>query len=531
MPKIFINNNEIEANSGETIIQVASKNGIDIPYFCWHPEMSIGGNCRMCLVEVGSPKRNPDGSFALDENNHKIINYMPKLQIACNTVVMDEMRVNTNTQKVVDTRAAVMEFILINHPLDCPICDEAGQCKLQKYSEKYSTSGSRFSETKNQSPKRMEWNEKIIYDSERCISCSRCIRFTSEIMNENVLTFINRGDRVRIDRFEDAKIQNDYSMNVIDNCPVGALTSKDFRFKARVWEMSFNDSICTGCSRGCNIKIGSKNNQILRVEPRENMQVNKYWMCDYGRLSMPSQINDKRLSHPKVRINGVLEENAKWDTAIFEAVALLKKFNPNEIFIIASALASNESNHLVVELAKKINVHNIGFVPRVDENFGDNFLKRNDKSPNQAGVKALGIEPINQSELISKILSKEIKCVLVLDEDFTYCEDLVIVFPKLTSLIIFSTRENNAVKFSDVTFAVAECAEYDGSFTNCDNIIQHFKSTFLFAEDLQSLEKLSSVNRSRLDIFGSHNDKWNQKIERDIKPSQHILKEILKNFG
>ena len=530
MPKIFINNNEIEANSGETIIQAALRNGIDIPYFCWHPEMSIAGNCRMCLVEVGSPKRNPDGSFALDENNNAIINYMPKLQIACNTMVMDEMRVNTNTQKVVDARAAVMEFILINHPLDCPICDEAGQCKLQKYSEEYSTCGSRFTETKNQNPKRVAWNDKIIYDAERCISCSRCIRFTSEIMNEDVLTFVNRGDRVRISRFDDAKIQNDYSMNVIDNCPVGALTSKDFRFKARVWEMNFNDSICTVCSKGCNIKIGAKNNQVLRIEPRENMQINKHWMCDYGRLAMPSQINDQRLNQPKVRIKGVLEESAKWETAISSAATLLKKSNPDEIYIIASALASNESNHLLVELAKKINVKNIGFIPRVDGNFGDKFLKQNDKSPNLAGVKALGIEPLNQSDLISKILSRKIKCVLVLDEDFTYCEDLVTVFPKLDSLIIFSTKENKATKFSDVVFAVTECAEYDGSFTNCDNVTQHFKSTFLFGDDLKSLEKLNSVNRSRLDIFGMPNDRWNQKIERDIKPSSHILQEILKSL-
>jgi NADH-quinone oxidoreductase subunit G len=370
MPKVFINNIEIEANAGETIIEVAKKNEIYIPHFCWHPELSISGNCRMCLVEVGNPKRNPDGSFALDENNNKIILYIPKLQIACNTTVSEEMRINTNTQKVVDARASVMEFLLINHPLDCPICDEAGNCKLQNYSEKYSTHGSRFTETKNQNPKRIDWNDKIIYDAERCISCSRCIRWTKEIMHEDVLTFINRGDRVRIERFEDAKIQNDYSMNVIDNCPVGALTSKDFRFKSRVWEMSFNDSICTLCSRGCKIKIGAKNNEVLRVESAEispncnsNNNCNssnshsynhKNWICDFGRLKMPSQINNKRLSNPKGRKNGVFEEKISWKEAISTAVSLLKKYKSNEIYFIASPLASNESNSLLVELANKI---------------------------------------------------------------------------------------------------------------------------------------------------------------------------------
>jgi NADH dehydrogenase/NADH:ubiquinone oxidoreductase subunit G len=218
------------------------------------------------------------------------------------------------------------------------------------------------------------------------------------------------------------------------------------------------------------------------------------------------------------------------DVVFTVAVSLLKKHKPNETYIIASPLASNESNNLVVELAKKINVKNIGFIPRVDESFGDNFLKQNDKSPNITGVRALRIEPVNQPELIKKILAKEIKCVLVLDEDFRYCDDLVDVFPKLSSLIIFSSKENKAVKFSDVVFTVAECAEYEGSFTNCDNVIQHFKSTFLFAEDLKSLEKLNSVNRSRLDIFGTHNDKWNQKTERDIKPSWWVLQEMLKRF-
>ncbi len=269
MPHIYIDGRLFEAKPGQTIIQVAYENNLNIPHFCWHPELSVAGNCRMCLVEVGFPKRNPDGSIQVDADNRPVINYFPKLQIACATEVSDGMHVRTKSERAIKAQEAVMEFLLINHPLDCPICDEAGQCKLQEYAFKHARGFSRFDEEKNHKPKRVIWGPNVIFDGERCISCSRCIRFAKEIAKQDVLTFVQRGDRVTIELHPGTSFDNPYSMNVIDICPVGAFDKvRDFRSKSRVWDMSFNDSICEGCARGCNIKIGVRQNQILRIEPR-----------------------------------------------------------------------------------------------------------------------------------------------------------------------------------------------------------------------------------------------------------------------
>ncbi|HEX2983570.1 MAG TPA: 2Fe-2S iron-sulfur cluster-binding protein, partial [Ignavibacteriales bacterium] len=218
MPKITINGKELEFKQGQTVIQVAAENNIDVPHFCWHPSLSVSGNCRMCLVEIEK---------------------MPKLAIACATLAADGMNVHVNSEKSVLARNAVMEFLLINHPLDCPICDEAGECKLQEYAFKHSRGESRFDEEKVHKDKRVELGPNVMFDAERCISCSRCIRFCEEIAEENELTFVKRGDRVTITTFPGEQLDNPYSMNVTDICPVGALTNRDFRFKARVWEMSF----------------------------------------------------------------------------------------------------------------------------------------------------------------------------------------------------------------------------------------------------------------------------------------------------
>jgi NADH-quinone oxidoreductase subunit G len=527
---IYIDNKKIEANQGESVIEAAQRNNIYVPHFCWHPEMSVAGNCRMCLVEVGTPKRNSDGSFAKDDNGELVITYMPKLQIACNTIVTNEMRVNINTQKCIEARAAVMEFILINHPLDCPICDEAGDCKLQGYSTHYSKGGSRFAETKNLNLKRTQWNDKIMYDAERCISCSRCIRFTRDIVNEDVLTFLNRGDKVMIHRFQDKQIKNEYSMNIIDTCPVGALTSNDFRFKARVWEMSFNSSICTLCGRGCNVSIGTKNNEMLRVHPMPNVYVNKYWMCDYGRLNLADKINNKRLTSPKIYEDTM--KTTLWSNAIYHTVQLLKKNKPEEIFIIASTISSNETNYLLNILAKQgLKTNNIGYISSIDNSFADNVLKTKLKSPNTNGTEAFGIKPIDVNKLVNAIKSNTIKTCIVFEEDFSNNPELISAFARLKKLILCVANQNNAVMYANAVLPTATFAEYEGTFTNVDNRVQHFMPVIIAADNIAPMEAIRvGMKRSRLDVFGTKNDKWNQKPDMDFKPSWWIIKEILKHF-
>ena len=299
MPKIIIDGQGTEFQPGQTIIEAARENGIEIPHFCWHPELSISGNCRICLVEVEK---------------------MPKLVIACSTVAAEGMIVHTQSEKTIAARNAVMEFILINHPLDCPICDEAGECKLQDYAYNYGVGESRFTEEKVHKQKHVELGPRVMFDGERCISCSRCIRFCDEIAKSSQLTFVQRGDRVTITTYPGQQMDNPYSMNTIDICPVGALTSRDFRFNARVWDMSSTKSVCTGCSRGCNIDIWVRDNRILRLTPRYNADVNSYWMCDDGRLNTFKYVNaEDRIDGPHLRREGQLI-NVGWDEAYAETV-------------------------------------------------------------------------------------------------------------------------------------------------------------------------------------------------------------------
>ena len=229
MARITVDGKQFDVDNRRTVIEAAREQGINIPHFCWHPKLSVSGNCRMCLVEVEK---------------------LPKLVIACATQVAEGMVVHTQSPKVIAARKAVMEFILINHPLDCPICDEAGDCKLQDYAYQHSIGYSRFDEDKVHKNKRIDLGPHVVLDSERCIMCSRCVRFCDEIARKPQLTFTQRGDRVELTTFPGEQLDNPYSMNTIDICPVGALTSKDFRFKARVWELSSTETVCPGCARG-----------------------------------------------------------------------------------------------------------------------------------------------------------------------------------------------------------------------------------------------------------------------------------------
>ncbi|MGC8748534.1 MAG: molybdopterin-dependent oxidoreductase [Candidatus Kapaibacteriota bacterium] len=531
MPHIYIDGKLYEARQGQTIIQVAYENGLNIPHFCWHPELSVAGNCRMCLVEVGFPKMNPDGSIQVDSENHPVINYLPKLQIACATEVAEGMYVRTKSERAIQAQEAVMEFLLINHPLDCPICDEAGQCKLQEYAFKHSRGFSRFDEEKNHKPKRVVWGPNVIFDGERCISCSRCIRFAKEIAKQDVLTFVQRGDHVTIELHPGTEFDNPYSMNVIDICPVGALTSRDFRFKSRVWDMSFNESICEGCARGCNIKIGVRQNQILRIEPKPNPYVNKYWMCDYGRLHY-QYVNEDRLTSPMIRIGDKLVKT-NWSEALSSAVERLKPFEPSEIMFIGSAKATVESNYLFAKFAKEIiKTKNIDLLEHYDENFGDDFLRCSDKTPNSRGARTVGIVPsshaIRLSQLPDLIREGKIKALYVIEDDFSDFPELDEIIFELDLLIVHQYNLNNSlVEKADIVFPVTTFAESEGTFVNVDGRVQHFKPALVTRNNLRFM----GMKMSRLDKFGAFNDRWAQFEYRDVRQSWEVIQMIANKLG
>jgi NADH-quinone oxidoreductase subunit G len=532
MPQIIIDGQVIEAAAGQTIIEAALASGITIPHFCWHPALSVAGNCRMCLVNVGTHKKDVDGSLMYSDDGAPVVNWFPKMQIACATPVSDGMIVDLTGPKTESAQNAVMEFLLINHPLDCPICDEAGQCKLQEYAFNHSKGKSRFDEEKTQKEKRVELGPNVMFDGERCISCSRCIRFADEVAKQPVLSFVQRGDKVTIRTFPGTTFDSEYSMNVIDICPVGALTSIDFRFKARVWEMSFTDSVCPGCARGCNISIGVMNNEVLRAEPRTNMHVNTYWMCDTGRLAVPDMVNENRLQSPQVRRGGQLVD-VSWNEAIDAAASALKGLKGNEIFVFGSAKASNEDNYLMAKLAHDVlKTGNVDFIKHNDHAFGDDILRLNDRAPNAIGAHSVGIAPKGDGHSVEAFAGRAshgtIKTVIVLGDDPAgVSQELAQALAGVENIIVIGSHNTATTKLATIILPRSVWAEYDGTFTNTTHRVQRFQAAVVTKENQRTM----GMRMSRWDKFGAPNDRWTNGERRDCRPAWRIISQIAEALG
>src|SRR5205823_3010434 len=287
-------------------------------------------------------------------------------------------------------REAVLEFLLINHPLDCPICDQAGECKLQEYSVDYGQSASRFVETKVHKPKAVDLGPRIVRDDERCILCSRCIRFTKDIVGDDALGFVNRGSYSTLTHFPGKPFDNNYTLNTVDICPVGALTSKDFRFQMRVWFLKETKSICTSCGTGCNIIIGSRENKVYRYEPRQNDAVNSCWMCDYGRLNYKWINREDRLTKVQgSKFKGQSQEGA-WSLVLREISALLKKAVAGSVAIVASARQTNEELYLLKKIAERTCAITDS-IPRTGDS--DKLLLNADRNSNSSGAELIGFAP------------------------------------------------------------------------------------------------------------------------------------------
>src|SRR5213593_3184563 len=337
-----------------TMIQACAIAKVDVPHYCYHPKLPVAGNCRMCLVEFGTPALGLDRKPILNPDGTPKIAKSMRPAIACATPISPGMEIYTNTPNVRAMREGVLEFLLINHPLDCPICDQAGECKLQEYSVDYGQSASRFVEAKVHKPKRVDLGPRIVLDDERCILCTRCIRFTKDIVGDDALGIVNRGSYNVLTAFPGKTFDNNYTLNTVDICPVGALTSKDFRFKMRVWFLKETKSICTSCATGCNIVIGSREEKIYRFEPRENDAVNSTWMCDYGRLNYQWINRDDRLVECTKILPTGDRADISWQAAAKEISELLNKAPQGSVAIIASARQSNEELFLLKKLATKL---------------------------------------------------------------------------------------------------------------------------------------------------------------------------------
>ncbi len=512
MIKITIDDKEFKVENGRTVIQAAQENGIEIPHFCWHPKLTISGNCRMCLVEIEK---------------------MPKLAIACATQVADGMVVKTMSDKAVKAREAVMEFLLINHPLDCPICDEAGECKLQDYSYKYSTGISRFNEDKVHKQKRVPIGPNVMFDSERCILCSRCIRFCDEIVGKHQLQFVQRGDQTRIETFPGEQLDNPYSMNVIELCPVGALTSRDFRFKARVWELSNTDSICTGCARGCNMNIWVRNNEILRLTPRYNEAVNGHWMCDHGRLNTFKHINSEtRLKASRFRRQGDFVD-VSWDEAIARIGSELKTYKGPEIAGIGSPYATNEDNYVFVKFMRDVmGTRHIDFARERRDGDEDALLIRADKTPNTTGALEVGLKPLPDGldfkGILGAINEGKIRALYLLDHNIAALPGVTEILAKLDLLIVHATNENETTRIADIVVPCSTYVECNGTFTNFNRRVQRIRPVVATLELDRTLDGFAL---SRLDKFGTHFDKWGKSVKLDARPTWRIISSIASLMG
>jgi NADH-quinone oxidoreductase subunit G len=507
MAEIFIDNKRYEFEAPKKVLQLILDLGLDLPFFCYHPSLSIPANCRQCYVEAGTPVFNREtNSYDLDEKGERIIRFFPKLMTSCSLDATDGMVIKTHVTSELVRRGQkdVLEFILINHPLDCPICDQAGECPLQIQTYKYGPEGSRFEHKKVHKPKRIQLGPRVVLDAERCINCTRCVRFTDEISKSHQLTIVQRGDHNYPVTAPGAEFDDPYSLNTVDICPVGALTSSDFRFKARVWEMSQTPSIDITNGKGCSVDLWTRDNLVMRVTPRYNPHINDYWMPDAGREAYKIY-NENRISRPEINLDG---QNIKtsWSNAIMSISEKLASVEAAEVLVLGSGYASVEDNYVLQQFIAKLGSTEVHFVPHVFTGTGDDFLISDDQAPNSNGCRLLGLSELGADSLNSVIKSGKFDVVIILQEDIVGRElisatDLAGVFS-----VYLGTNNNETSGAASVVIPVTTAAEHTASYVNVDSRIQR---TLPAKETVYTNRRTNlEMSMGRLDHFGTRFDNW-----------------------
>src|SRR5688572_25419 len=469
MPKLTIDGREVIVPDGTTVIQAAEKLGIFVPRYCYHPALSVAGNCRICLVDVEKS---------------------PKLQIACNTPVTEGMVVHTKSEKAEDGRRAVLEFLLANHPLDCPVCDQSGECELQNFYMNFGLYDARFREQKVKKKKAVSIGPHVMLDQERCILCSRCVRFTDEISKTGEFGIFDRGDRAQLALYPGQRLDNPYSGNVVDICPVGALTDQDFRFKARVWYLSSAPTLCNGCAQGCNVDVHFVLNRphlndgarVLRLKPRYNADVNQWWMCDEGRYGF-GWIDKGRLK--KVKSRGT---DSTWEDAIAAIAAELETLRQNgtgaRLGVIASSQLTNEELFLIREVFQGALGAHVTASVATRTGYSDDFLIKADKTPNTRGATLLGLSgpgTRDAGSIIADALEGRIDALWIFGHDeANRIEETTLqeLSRKLRLFVFCGTTENPAVSWSHWVLPTAAYMEKDGTFVNYHGRIQRIGRAF-----------------------------------------------------
>jgi len=453
MPKLTIDGKEIEVEAGTNLIEAARRLGIEVPHYCYHPALAIAGQCRLCMVDLEKA---------------------PRPTIACNTVATEGMVVLTDTPRVQETRRSMMEFHLINHPLDCPVCDQAGECFLQIYYMKHGLYDPRMVDEKVHKAKAVPLGPHVMLDAERCILCSRCVRFCDEITGTGELGIFHRGDHSEIGLFPGRDLENNYSGNVVDICPVGALTDRDFRFQVRVWYLDTAKSICTGCARGCNIDVHvnrrrphhAEGRRVARLKPRLNPDVNAWWICDEGRYGFGWVDAATRLT--------TLPDDTL--TAVVDA---LRRYGPDEIAVLASPQMANEDLMALKRLLEHRGIHQVAFaVPPAVPGRDDDFLLRADRNPNTRGAELIGLGG-DAAALLSAARAGRIRCLVIFDHELLVprlpAADVSAALSRIETVIYAGTNANATSTAAHWVLPTAAWVERDGTFTNFEGRVQRFR--------------------------------------------------------
>lgn len=462
MPKVKVNGIEVEVDKGTTLLRAAAQAGFEVPHFCYHPALSAPANCRMCLVEIEG---------------------QPKLQPGCYISVADNWSILTESERVKRARKSVLEFILVNHPVDCPICDKAGECKLQDYYFAYDAQESRMRAEKQHKVKVYPIGPNIVYDGERCILCTRCIRFCEEITGTAELTLVERGDKIEVRTFPGQELDNAYSLCTVDLCPVGALTSRDFRFKCRVWLLTSTESVCTGCSKGCNIHLDHFRNEIQRYRPRYNPQVNDYWMCDAGRMSY-KDVHDGRLL--KATHNGAATTWHAAATAAADKLAEAALAHGNDaIGIVVSPQASSESLYMAKLFAREVLKTKRVYMGGKADGDSDALLIRADKNPNRAGAAMVfgGADKIASADaLLADLKAGKLKALYMMGSELPLTgaklDELTSLIGALDLFVLQASHGGALAAHANLALPAATHAEEDGTFVNEDGVEQSYFEAF-----------------------------------------------------
>ena len=524
---VTIDGREIAVPKGTNMIEAARMLGIEIPHFCYHSKLSVVGNCRMCLVEMGLPAVDPATKQPVVDpaSGKPRINWVPKPTIACFTNASPGLHIRTGTAQVRDCREGVMEFLLVNHPLDCPICDQAGECKLQEQATGYGRGYSRFVEQKNVKPKRTLLGPRVMLDDERCILCSRCIRFSKEIAKDDVLGFIDRGSYSTLTCYPGRKLENNYSLNTVDICPVGALTSTDFRFKMRVWFLKATPGICTESSVGVNTEVWSREGVIYRITPRRHDEVNDTWMADSGRLLYKQVAAEDRLRQHFAE--GATVEAAE---ALARAGEMLKA---GGVAVVGSGRSTVEEQFLTRKLAEAVAAPT-WLVGRVGQ--GDGLLISADRNPNVRGALVTGLiktlPAAELTELAAQVDSGAIKTVVSIGEDLSAAGLGAEQLGRI-AVIYLGTHANATSAAAKVVIPTLTVFEKAGTFINQQFRIQKFAQAVPgpagVADDLATLARL--VDAAGAGVVASDLGGLWTAIASSVKPLATVTYESLPSAG